>query len=83
VLLTGVQRFSPLKAWGMRLVRRIGERKARIAVACKLAVILYCIWTDGTEFWWSREEPSIGLTRGSPHQLRSSGFLKEIPLLCD
>jgi len=60
VLLTRVQRFSPLKAWGMRLVKRIGGRKARIAVARKLAVILHCIWTDGTEFWWSREELSMG-----------------------
>src|SRR5262249_10354197 len=32
VLLTRVQRFSPLKAWGMRLAKRIGGRKARIAV---------------------------------------------------
>ena len=56
VLLTKVQRFSPLKAWGLRLVKRIGGRKARIAVARKLAVILHCIWTDGTEFWWTREE---------------------------
>jgi transposase len=56
VLLTRVQRFSPLKAWGMRLVKRIGGRKARIAVARKIAVILHCIWTDGTEFWWTREK---------------------------
>jgi transposase len=56
VLLTKVQRFSPLKAWGMRLVKRIGARKARIAVARKIAVILHCIWADGTEFWWTREE---------------------------
>lgn len=56
VLLTKVQRFSPLKAWGMRLVKRIGARKARIAVARKIAVILHCIWVDGTEFWWTREE---------------------------
>lgn len=56
VLLTRVQRFSPLKAWGMRLMKRSGGRKARIAVARKLAVILHCIWTDGTDFWWTREE---------------------------
>ena len=55
VLLTRVRRFSPLKAWGMRLAKRIGGRKARIAVARKIAIILHCIWTDGTEFWWTRE----------------------------
>lgn len=56
VLLTKVQRFSPLKAWGTRLVKRIGAKKARIAVARKIAVILHCIWVDGTEFWWTREK---------------------------
>ncbi len=56
VLLTKVQRFSPSKAWGMRLVKRIGARKARIAVARKIGVILHCIWVDGTDFWWTREE---------------------------
>ncbi len=64
VLLTRVQRFSPLKAWGMRLAKRIGGRKARIAVARKIAVILHCIWTDGTKFWWTGD-PS--------HHLRSGG----------
>ena len=54
-ILSGVD-ISPLKAWGMRLAKRIGGRKARIAVARKIAVILHCIWTDGTEFWWTREK---------------------------
>jgi len=55
VLLTKVQRWSPLKAWGTRLARRIGSKKARVAIARKIAVILQCIWTDGTEFWWTKE----------------------------
>jgi transposase len=38
VLLTKVQRFSPLKAWGTRLARRIGASKARVAVARKIVV---------------------------------------------
>jgi hypothetical protein len=59
VLLTRVQRFSPLKAWGVRLAKRIGGRKARIAVARKLAVILHCIWVDGTEVRWTREETTM------------------------
>ena len=56
VLLTKVKRFSPLKAWGMRLAKRTGAHKARVAVARKIAVILHCIWTDGIEFWWTREK---------------------------
>jgi hypothetical protein len=73
LLLTKVQRFSPLKAWGMRLAKRIGGKKARIAVARKIAIILQCIWTDGTDFWWTRAEAKMGLTLDPPHKLRSGG----------
>ncbi|MGO4441533.1 IS110 family transposase, partial [Rhizobium sp. RAF56] len=33
--------------------KRIGMKKAKVAVARKLAVILHCIWVDGTTFEWS------------------------------
>jgi transposase len=55
VLLTRTKRWSPLKAWGVRLMKRLGPKKAKVAVARKLAVILHCIWTDGTDFWWTKE----------------------------
>jgi len=55
VLLTKVQRWSPLKAWGVRVAKRVGAHKARVALARKLAVILRCIWVDGTQFWWTKE----------------------------
>ena len=55
MLLTEAQRFSPPKAWGTRLVQRIGAKKARVAVARKIAVLLRCIWTDGTQLWSTRE----------------------------
>jgi hypothetical protein len=70
VLLTKVQRFSLLKVRGIRLVQRIGAKKARVAVVRKIAVILRCIWVDGTEFWWSRQD---GLTRHPPSRLRAGG----------
>lgn len=54
VAITRIDRWSTLKAWGLRLTKRIGSRKARVAVARKLAVILHCIWVDGTEFEWTR-----------------------------
>ena len=57
VLLTKVTRWSPLKAWGVRLMKRIGPKKAKVAVARKLAVILHCIWTEGTDFRWTKEAP--------------------------
>ena len=56
VLLTRVPKWSALKAWGMRLTNRYGLRKAKVAVARKLAVILHRMWIDGTEFNWSSKE---------------------------
>lgn len=55
VLLTRVQKWCPLKAWGLRIAKRSGMKKARTAVARKLAVILHHMWRDGTEFQWTRE----------------------------
>ena len=56
VLLTRVPQWCKLKAWGLRLSRRIGFKKAKIAVARKLAVILHRMWRDGTDFIWSKKE---------------------------
>ena len=56
VLLTRVPRWCRLKAWGLRLVKRIGPKKARVAVARKLAVILHRMWRDGTDFIWTNKE---------------------------
>ena len=54
VLISRVDKWSTLKAWGVRLAKRIGSKKARIAVARKMAVILHCLWVDGTEFEWGK-----------------------------
>jgi transposase len=56
VLLTRVPKWSALKAWGTRLAKRNGLRKAKVAVARKLAVILHRIWVDGTDFNWSTKK---------------------------
>jgi transposase len=56
VLLTRVQRWSPLKAWAVRLAQRSGFNKARVALARKLAVILHAIWRTGEPFRWSKLE---------------------------
>jgi len=56
VLLTRVPKWSVLKAWGTKLTRRNGLRKAKIAVARNLAVILHRMWVDGTEFTWSTKK---------------------------
>jgi transposase len=52
VLMSRVRRSCPLKEWALRLAKRIGWKRASIAVARKLAVILHSIWLDGTLFEW-------------------------------
>jgi transposase len=56
VLLTRVPKWSALKAWGIKLAKRNGLRKAKVAVARKLAVVLHRMWIDGTEFNWSTKK---------------------------
>ena len=55
VLLTRTSRWSALKARGVSVARRAGMRRAEVAVARKLAVVLHRMWRDGTEFRWGRE----------------------------
>lgn len=56
ILIQRVSRFSPLKTWAMRLVARRGMKRAIVATARKLAVIMTPIWRDGTTFAWTKEE---------------------------
>jgi len=48
-------KWSWLKAWAMQVARRCGMKKAIVALARRLAVIMHRIWIDGTEFRWTRE----------------------------
>ena len=50
------RKMVSLKSWGMRVAKRSSLRKAKVAVARKLAVILHRLWVDGTEFKWSSKE---------------------------
>jgi transposase len=56
VLLSRVTRFSTLKRWAMDVAKRRGVRRAKVALARKLATVLHRIWTDGTEFVWGKEK---------------------------
>jgi transposase len=49
---------SWLKAWGRQLVERRGYKRAMIAVARRLAVILHQMWMSETDFRW--EGPALG-----------------------
>jgi transposase len=59
VMLTRTVRMSPLKSWAMAVARRRGAKKARVALARKLAVILHRMWVDGTDFRWTSETPAM------------------------
>ena len=54
-LLSRVTKFSTLKRWAMDVAKRRGMRRAKVALARKLATILHRIWADGTEFRWGKE----------------------------
>ena len=54
-LMYRVRRWSAPKAWALRLAKRIGQKKARVALARKLAVILHRMWVDGTDFRWTEK----------------------------
>jgi transposase len=55
ILLVRTSKWSWLKAWAMKIARHRGVKKAIVALARRLAVIMHRIWVDGTEFRWSRE----------------------------
>lgn len=55
VMLTRGQKWSWLKAWAMNIAKRRGQKKAIVALARRLAVIMHRMWSDGTEFRWTRE----------------------------
>jgi transposase len=55
IMLVRSTKWSWLKAWAMQIARRRGLKKAVVALARRLAVIMHRIWVDGTEFRWTRE----------------------------
>ena len=55
IMLVRSTKWSWLKAWAMKIARQRGIKKAIVALARRLAVILHRIWVDGSEFRWTRE----------------------------
>ena len=54
LMLTRAVRFSTLKRWALEVARRRGMRRAKVALARKLAVILHRMWVEGTTFRWGQ-----------------------------
>ncbi len=55
-MLTVVHRAHPLKDWARRIRKRSGHKKACVALARKLAVILHCMLTTGELFRWPEKK---------------------------
>ena len=59
VLLSRTCRPCALQAWGHALARKVGNKKATMAVARKLAVILHRMWTTRQPFRWQVAPASL------------------------
>ncbi len=59
VLLTRVRRAHPLKEWAHRIRKRTSFKKACVALARKLAVILHRMLITGEAFRWPQTEEAV------------------------
>jgi transposase len=48
-----------LKRWGMDIAKRRGTKRAKVALARKIGVILHRMWIDGTSSRWTKEAPGV------------------------
>ena len=55
-LMVRCKKWSALKAWGMSIAKRHGHKRAIVAVARKLAIVMHRMWLDGTEFRWTNAD---------------------------
>jgi transposase len=54
IMLTRATRFSSLKHWALEVAKRRGMKRAKVALAGKLGVMLHRMRADATEFRWSK-----------------------------
>lgn len=55
IMLTRASRFSALKGWATGVAKRRGMKRAKVALARKLATVLHRMWMDASAFRWSKE----------------------------
>lgn len=55
IMLTRATRFSTLKRWAMDVAKRRGMKRAKVALARKLATVLHRIWSDVSQFRWGKD----------------------------
>lgn len=57
VCLTRTKKWSKVKAWGLKIMRRHGAKKAAVATGRKLAVIMHRILIEKKDFIYGEEKP--------------------------
>ena len=55
VMLTRAGKFSTLKRWALEVAKRRGMRRAKVALARKLACVLHRMWVDDSDFRFGKE----------------------------
>ena len=55
IILSREAPYSSLKRWAMQIAKRRGLKRAKIACARKLPVILHRRWVDETDFQWGEQ----------------------------
>jgi transposase len=50
VMLTRVNADNALRRWGLKLKEKVGFKRAAVALARKLAVVMHAMWRDGCVF---------------------------------
>jgi len=78
-LMVRCKKWSALRAWGMSIAKRPGHKRAVVAVARKLAIVMHRMWLDGTEFRWTRADGSqsddtFAITSGAKRLRRSDAW---------
>jgi transposase len=66
IMLTRYRGACSLKAWGLKIAKRRGHKRACVAVARKLAVIMHAMWRDGSEFRSKEPKPAGGSATAAP-----------------
>jgi len=59
VILTRTTGWTRLKAWGLKIMKRSGLKKASAAIARKLAIIMLKMWQTGQMFIWGEKKEKI------------------------
>lgn len=59
VILARTKGWTKLKAWGLKIMKRSGLKKAAAAVARKLAIIMLRMWQENKAFVWGEKKAQV------------------------